>query len=138
MQRRYSVSTVLLVRLCDLSLAHLVISSVFVHRFYVIFSYLRVYIVHICAGLFPAASNLLCGLTFDVAHSSSHVILLKYLADAGEVPIAIEHVNWVRETSPSMLQMIRTELSASLSSSSKPEPILQLLQKVQEISILNQ
>lgn len=109
-------------------------SSVFGHFLYVIFFFVKIYVVHVCAGLFPAASKLLCGLTFDIAHSSSHVILLKYLADAGEVPIAIEHVKWVRETSPSMLQMISAKLSASLSSSSKPELILGLLQKVQEIS----
>lgn len=100
--------------------------------------YLKVHGILVYAGLFPAASKLLCGLTYDIAHSSSHVILLKCLADAGEVPIAVEHIKWVRETSPSMLQMISTELLASLSSPSTPEPVLQVLQTVREMCSLKQ
>lgn len=89
-------------------------------------------------GLFLAASKLLCGISHDVTQSDSHVTLLKYLADAEEIPVAIEHIKWVRQTSPSMLQIISAELLASLSSSSRPEPTLQLLQTIREISGLKQ
>ncbi|CAB4275475.1 unnamed protein product [Prunus armeniaca] len=86
------------------------------------------------AGFFLDASKLLCGLSNDVAQSDSHVILLKYLADAKEIPVAIEHVKWVRQTSPLMLQIVSAELLASLSSSSRLEPTRQLVQTIQEIS----
>ncbi|XP_068334650.1 pentatricopeptide repeat-containing protein At5g14080 [Pyrus communis] len=89
-------------------------------------------------GLFLAASKLLCGISHDVTESDSHVTLLKYLADAEEIPVAIEHIKWVRQTAPSMLQIISAELLASLSSSSRPEPTLQLLQTIREISGLKQ
>lgn len=89
-------------------------------------------------GLFLAASKLLCGISHDVTQSDSHVTLLKYLADAEEIPVAIEHIKWVRQTAPSMLQIISAELLASLSSSSRPEPTLQLLQTIREISGLKQ
>lgn len=81
------------------------------------------------AGLFLPASKLLCGLSFNVAEPNSHVVLLKCLADAKEIPVAIEHIKWVRQASPSMLQTISNEL-ASVSSSPTPEPILQLLQTI--------
>ncbi|KAM5582047.1 pentatricopeptide repeat-containing protein [Rosa sericea] len=93
-------------------------------------SVLGTFILSLCkAGLFLAASRLLCRLSFDIAHSDSHVVLLKCLADAKEIPLAIEHINWVRQASPSMLQTISNEL-ASISSSPTPEPILQLLQTI--------
>lgn len=86
------------------------------------------------AGQFVAASKLLCDLTCDIGHSNSHVILLKCLADAREYPAAIEHIKQVgKASSPSMLQDIFSELLVSLSSSSKPEPISQLLQAMQEM-----
>ncbi|PON61275.1 Tetratricopeptide-like helical domain containing protein [Parasponia andersonii] len=96
---------------------------------------LRAYILHLCKkGLFLTASELLFGLGYDIAHSDSHVILLKYLVDAAELSIAIEHMKWVRETSSSLLQVISAELSVSLSYSSKPELVLQLLKAMQENS----
>lgn len=73
-----------------------------------------------------------------MGHSDSHVILLKCLADAKEVPSAIEHIKRVKKSSPSMLRVISTELLISLSSSSKPEPILQMLQAMQEVSNIEQ
>ncbi|RVX06755.1 Pentatricopeptide repeat-containing protein [Vitis vinifera] len=85
---------------------------------------------------FLFASKLLCGLTYDVGHSDSHVIFLKYLADASEISTAIEHIKWVGDTLPSMLPTISTELFALLASSSKPEPILQMLLAMQEKSPL--
>ncbi|KAL6136053.1 hypothetical protein ACLB2K_061354 [Fragaria x ananassa] len=93
-------------------------------------SVLGTFILSLCkAGLYPAASGLLCRLSFNVAHSVSHVVLLKCLADAKEIPVAIEHIKWIRQASPSMLQTISNEL-ASVSSSPTPEPISQLLQTI--------
>ncbi|KAL6135936.1 hypothetical protein ACLB2K_068161 [Fragaria x ananassa] len=93
-------------------------------------SVLGTFILSLCkAGLYPAASGLLCRLSFNVAHSDSHVVLLKCLADAKEIPVAIEHIKWIRQASPSMLQTISNEL-ASVSSSPTPEPISQLLQTI--------
>lgn len=87
------------------------------------------------AGHFLVAVKFLHGLAPDMGHSESHVILLKCLADAREIQVAIEHIKWLQKTSPSILQVIATELSALLSSLSQPEPILQLLQAVQENSL---
>ncbi|XP_059598829.1 pentatricopeptide repeat-containing protein At5g14080 isoform X2 [Vitis vinifera] len=98
---------------------------------------LNTFILYICKeGNFLFASKLLCGLTYDVGHSDSHVIFLKYLADASEISTAIEHIKWVGDTLPSMLPTISTELFALLASSSKPEPILQMLLAMQEKSPL--
>lgn len=110
---------------CPVECSKLVVSSVLACCLYLFVFY---------AGFFLDASKLLCGLSNDVAQSDSHVILLKYLADAKEIPVAIEHVKWVRQTSPSMLQIVSAELLASLSSSSRLEPTRQLVQTIQEIS----
>ncbi|KAL0014599.1 hypothetical protein SO802_001668 [Lithocarpus litseifolius] len=100
---------------------------------------LSTFILYLCIeGHFLAASKLLCSLTCDIGHSGSHVILLKCLADARAVPIAIEHIEQVQKASPSTLQVIFNELLASLSSCSKPEAILQLLQAIQEMSNFQQ
>ncbi|KAJ0053193.1 hypothetical protein Pint_03033 [Pistacia integerrima] len=95
-------------------------------------SILSTLILSLCRkGHFLVATKFLHGLTPDIGHSDSHVILLKCLADDREVQIAIEHIKWIEKTSPSMLQVISTELLALLSSSSQTEPILQLLRAVQ-------
>ncbi|KAF5748708.1 pentatricopeptide repeat-containing protein [Tripterygium wilfordii] len=96
---------------------------------------LRIFILNLCRnGHLVVASELLRSLTVNkgVGHSDSHVVLLKCLADAREISIAIEHIKWVRDTSDSMLQAISREILASLSSSSNPGPILQLVQSAQE------
>ncbi|KAL7257148.1 hypothetical protein ACSBR1_010970 [Camellia fascicularis] len=102
-------------------------------------SILSAFILYLCKeGHFHVTSGLLCGLTSDIGQSASHVILLQCLLEAAEIPVAIEHIKLVRENSAIMLQAICSELLASLSSSSKPEPILQLLQAVQgKCPILN-
>lgn len=89
------------------------------------------YFLH--AGHLLDASKLLCSLNHDIGHTESHVILLKCLAKAEEIPIAIEHLKLVQEKSPSMLQDICAGLLASLSSATCPDPILQLLQKKQDV-----
>lgn len=86
----------------------------------------------LCAGNFIAASKLLCSLSNKIEDTYSHVIFLRCLADAGEMQIAIKHIKWVEDTSPSKLQAISTELFGSLSSSSlEPQQILSLLQAMQ-------
>lgn len=91
------------------------------YEFYVIF-----------AGYSSVACNLLHDCSYNIEQSNSHVILLKYLANSGEVSLAIEHIKWVGDNSPLMLDAICTELLASLSSSSKPDPVLQMIQAAQE------
>lgn len=92
------------------------------------------FILSLCReGHLRDASKLLCGLNHDIGHAESHVILLKCLADSQEIPIAIEHLKWVQEKSPSMLQDICTGLLAALSSATCPDPILQFLQRIQDV-----
>ncbi|KAL6960399.1 hypothetical protein U1Q18_038165 [Sarracenia purpurea var. burkii] len=96
-------------------------------------SILSTFIVYLCKeGYFHAASRFLCGLPSDIGQTESHVILLKCLLEATEIPVAIEHIKSFRENSDLTLHGIYRELLASLSSSSKPGPILQLLLVVQE------
>ncbi|XP_050232614.1 pentatricopeptide repeat-containing protein At5g14080 [Mercurialis annua] len=99
-------------------------------------SILSTFIINLCKeGQFLAASKLLCGPAYDISHSDSHVVLLKCLADAEEVAVALEHLKWLQDTSPPVLQVISTELLALLSSSSKPESIVCLLQAVSKQSL---
>ncbi|OMO85438.1 hypothetical protein CCACVL1_10188 [Corchorus capsularis] len=95
-------------------------------------SILSTFVIHLCRkGQFLIASKLLCGLTSDITSSDAHAVLLKCLADAKEIQFAIKHVDWVRETLPLMLQAIYNKLVASLSSTSRPDSIEQLLQAIQ-------
>lgn len=82
----------------------------------------------ILAGFFLAASKLLRDRISDIGYTESHMTLLKYLADAGELSLVIEHIKWVREKSPTLLHCILTEVSVALSSSSKSDAMLQLFQ----------
>ncbi|XP_042510273.1 pentatricopeptide repeat-containing protein At5g14080 isoform X1 [Macadamia integrifolia] len=88
-------------------------------------------------GHFVAASRVVRRIGPHPEISNSHVILLRCLVDAGEFKIAIEHVKWVRDTSPSILRAVFSELQASLTSSLNPEPILQLLSKIKEPLVSN-
>lgn len=76
--------------------------------------------------------ELLRGQSTDVAFLDSHLIFLKFLADAGEISLAVEHLKWIQGKSPSMYQALSNEILASISSSSKPDPILKLFQVMQE------
>lgn len=59
------------------------------------------------------------------------MMLLKCLADAGEVAVAIEHMKRVGEMWPRMLNEFRVELLSWLTSWSKPQPILELIQAIE-------
>ncbi|XP_058185986.1 pentatricopeptide repeat-containing protein At5g14080 [Rhododendron vialii] len=94
---------------------------------------LTTFVLYLCKeGHFHAASRLLCGIISDVGQSDSHVILLKCLLEAAEIPVAIEHITSVGKNSASMLPAICNKLVASVSSLSKAKPLLQLLQSMQE------
>ncbi|XP_059669952.1 pentatricopeptide repeat-containing protein At5g14080 [Cornus florida] len=94
---------------------------------------LRTFVLSLCKeGCFRATSRFLCDLSNEIGQSDSHLLLVKCLVDAKEIAIAIEHIKWVGDNAPSMMQVISTELSASLSYSSKQEPVLQLLQGMQQ------
>ncbi|XVE84187.1 hypothetical protein DITRI_Ditri16bG0149900 [Diplodiscus trichospermus] len=101
-------------------------------------SILTTFIIHLCRkGQFLVASNLLCGLSSDIKHSDSHVAMLKCSADAKEIQFAIKHIQRVRETSPSIMQAIVNKLLSSLSSTSRPETIKQLLQALHKKGLLD-
>ncbi|CAJ2642350.1 unnamed protein product [Trifolium pratense] len=90
------------------------------------------FILSLCKkGHLAAASKLLCSLSPEIGRAEPHIVLLKCLADARQSPIAIEHLRWVQDKSPAILQDICTGLLASLSVSKCPEPILQFLQRMQ-------
>ncbi|KAK2968768.1 hypothetical protein RJ640_028161 [Escallonia rubra] len=56
---------------------------------------LGTFTLYLCKeGHFLAASSLLCDRTWNTGDMNSHVILLKYLADAGDVPAVTEHIKY--------------------------------------------
>ncbi|KAK9669881.1 hypothetical protein RND81_13G160900 [Saponaria officinalis] len=83
------------------------------------------------AGHFVSASQLLC-CNCHLGQKESHVILIKYLSEAKEFQIAINHMKQVMAVSSGLLQEISTEIFLLLSSSSNPEPVLQLLREMQQ------
>ncbi|CAM8980641.1 unnamed protein product [Rhodiola kirilowii] len=95
---------------------------------------LSTFIQELCKeGCFLAASEFLLTLRDDVNNWESHVTLLRFLADAGEVPLAIKHIKGIKESFRTMLKPISSELLGSLSSAPNPNPITQLLQVIQEV-----
>ncbi|XP_076893086.1 pentatricopeptide repeat-containing protein At5g14080 [Bidens hawaiensis] len=84
-------------------------------------------ILYLCnEGQFVAASDLVYDYTSTIGKSKSNIILLKCLADAGKVSVAIEHMKKLGEISLLSLHELRAELISSFSSSSKPQLILEL------------
>nr|GEV50625.1 RNA-directed DNA polymerase, eukaryota, nucleotide-binding alpha-beta plait domain protein [Tanacetum cinerariifolium] len=91
--------------------------------------YIRKIIIYLCKeGHFTTASDLVLNCTSTIKNLVSNMILQKYLVDAGEVLVAIEHVKKVGEMSARMLHEPRAALLSSVSSTSKPQPILKLIQ----------
>ncbi|KAF9601159.1 hypothetical protein IFM89_017107 [Coptis chinensis] len=74
-----------------------------------------------------AASRLIRGLPPDIIDHECHVVLLKGLSDSGDTGMALEHIQWVGDNSPSILKAVSAELVTSLSSSLKPGPVVQLI-----------
>ncbi|KAF5196986.1 Pentatricopeptide repeat-containing protein [Thalictrum thalictroides] len=87
-------------------------------------------------GNFGAAAKVLCGLPPDLKDYDCHVVLLKGLADAGEMDMALEHIQWLVKSSPCVLLPVSAELVASLSSALKPEPVVQLIHAMMEKSFI--
>ncbi|KAK9137166.1 hypothetical protein Sjap_007760 [Stephania japonica] len=83
-------------------------------------------------GHLLAASKVIQGLIPEPENASCHVLLLRYFVEAGEFQMAIEHMKWIKETAPSISQVLSSEIVASLSYSLKAEPILQLLRLMKE------
>ncbi|KAK9161308.1 hypothetical protein Syun_007649 [Stephania yunnanensis] len=83
-------------------------------------------------GHLLAASKVIQGLIPESGNASCHVFLLRCFVEAGEFQMAIEHMKWIKDTAPSISQVLSSELVASLSYSLKPEPILQLLRLLKE------
>ncbi|KAI4350486.1 hypothetical protein L6164_004938 [Bauhinia variegata] len=94
---------------------------------------LNTFILSLCRkGHLMAASKLLCTLSPEIGRAESHIVLLKCLADARELPIAVKHLRWVQEKSSSMLQHIFTGLLESLSSTSCQQSMAQFVQSLQD------
>ncbi|KAK9037218.1 hypothetical protein V6N11_022137 [Hibiscus sabdariffa] len=94
---------------------------------------LNSFVMHLCRkGQFLVASKLLCVLNTDIAHSDTHVAMLKWLADAKEIQFAINHIQRVRETSLLTLQAIFSKLVTTVSSTSRSDSIGQLLHAIKE------
>ncbi|KAK4282230.1 hypothetical protein QN277_013631 [Acacia crassicarpa] len=90
---------------------------------------LNTFILSLCSkGHLMTASKFICSLSPEIGGAESHLILLKYLADAREIPLALEHLKWVKERSPWTLNDIRAGLLASLSSVSCSLSMVQFLQ----------
>ncbi|KAK1359360.1 Pentatricopeptide repeat-containing protein [Heracleum sosnowskyi] len=90
---------------------------------------LNSFVLFLCKeGYFSDACELLRGRYNDVKHANSHAMMLKCMADSGELALAIEHMKWVSNNSPSVLHAVVAELLASLSSSTKPDLLRQIIQ----------
>lgn len=94
-------------------------------------STLRILVLSLCSeGNYVCASHVMQSIAAKIDGCDSDIILLKSLADAGEISMAARHVEWVRNNSPSKLQMILAQLHQSLSTAPKPDLLLQLLAAV--------
>ncbi|KAL5717377.1 hypothetical protein ACHQM5_010390 [Ranunculus cassubicifolius] len=88
-------------------------------------------------GKYLAASKVIRGLTPNFDNHECHGVLIKALADAGEIETALNHIEWIVSCSPPILQVVSAELVASLSSALKPDPIVQLLRSMMEKGIVS-
>ena len=80
------------------------------------------------AGNFKVALSVMCNVPSNVENLNSHIILLKYLTDVGEVEMAIEHLKWIRSNCSSNFENIMNELMASLSTSASLQHVTKLIQ----------
>ncbi|KAG9147631.1 hypothetical protein Leryth_015708 [Lithospermum erythrorhizon] len=89
-------------------------------------------------GYFLDASNLLRDSKVGSGQLDSHVRLLKLLGNAREVPLAMEHIKWIRQRSLQELHGVHAALSASLHSSMELDQIIMFceLQKCSSITSL--
>ncbi|XP_047086126.1 pentatricopeptide repeat-containing protein At5g14080-like [Lolium rigidum] len=91
-------------------------------------SVLTVLILALCKqGSFKAALSVMFSVPSNIETSNSHVILLKFLTDAGEIEMALEHIKWIKRCCSSTFQGIMNELMASLSTSASLQPVTKLV-----------
>ncbi|XP_047092678.1 pentatricopeptide repeat-containing protein At5g14080-like isoform X2 [Lolium rigidum] len=91
-------------------------------------SVLTVLILALCKqGSFKAALSVMFSVPSNIETSNSHVILLKFLTDAEEIEMALEHIKWIKRCCSSTFQGIMNELMASLSTSASLQPVTKLV-----------
>ncbi|KAM0924835.1 hypothetical protein ACQ4PT_004742 [Festuca glaucescens] len=91
-------------------------------------SVLTVLILALCKqGSFKAALSVMFSVPSNIESSNSHVILLKFLTDAEEIEMALEHIKWIKRCCSSTFQGIMNELMASLSTSASLQPVTKLV-----------
>ncbi|RAL54894.1 hypothetical protein DM860_013590 [Cuscuta australis] len=87
------------------------------------------FVLSLCnEGYVLPALKLLHGYANDIAYLDSHLTVLKFLTDAGEASLALEHLKSIKDTSPFMLQALHNEIL----SLSRPDLIVKLFKAVQE------
>ncbi|XP_027151320.1 pentatricopeptide repeat-containing protein At5g14080 isoform X1 [Coffea eugenioides] len=90
------------------------------------------FILFLCKeGLYVPTSKLLTSCICGIENLEAHMTFLKFLADAGEVSLASEHLEQIGDKSPLMLHALHTDIM-SFSSSPKLKPIVKLFQQLQE------
>ncbi|XP_028555778.1 pentatricopeptide repeat-containing protein At5g14080 isoform X3 [Dendrobium catenatum] len=101
-------------------------------------STLRTLVLSLCSeGNYVYASHVMHGVPDKIESCDSDIILLKSLADAGEMDMAAKHVEWVKNNSPFKLQEIVNQLHESLSTTPKLDSVLQLLRSVQSQGLIS-
>ncbi|KAL0920871.1 hypothetical protein M5K25_007886 [Dendrobium thyrsiflorum] len=101
-------------------------------------STLRTLVLSLCSeGNYVYASHVMHGVPAKIESCDSDIILLKSLADAGEMDMAAKHVEWVKNNSPFKLQEIVNQLHESLSTTPKLDSVLQLLRAVQSQGLIS-
>ncbi|XP_020581896.1 pentatricopeptide repeat-containing protein At5g14080 [Phalaenopsis equestris] len=88
-------------------------------------------------GNYACASTVMHGITGRIEICDPDIILLKSLADAGEINMAAKHVEFVKNSYPFKLQIIVNKLHESLSTAPKLDSVLQLLQAVQSQGLIS-
>ncbi|CAH9101420.1 unnamed protein product [Cuscuta epithymum] len=87
------------------------------------------FVLYLCtAGYVLSALKLLQSHTNYIASLDSHLTVLRFLTDAGEDSLALEHLKLVKDNSPFMLQALKNEIL----SLSRPNSIMELLKEVEK------
>lgn len=89
------------------------------------------------AGNYVCACHIMHGVAAKIESCDSDIILLKSLAEAGEMDMAGKHIEWVKNNSPFKLEMIVNQLHESLSTTPKLDSVLHLLNAVQSQGLIS-
>jgi pentatricopeptide repeat protein len=120
-----SVLTVLILALCKQGISFPVISFSCCCTYSGIS--LLIVVLQIFSGNLKAALSVMFSVPSNIESSNSHVILLKFLTDAKEIEMALEHIKWIKRCCSSTFQGIMNELMASLSTSASLQPVTKLV-----------